>query len=216
MLNAIWGGMIITGVIYGVFSGNMEIVGNGIVDSAREAVSLAISMAGVVALWSGLMEIAKEAGIIRKATRLMRPVMSFLFPKIPKEDEALEHITVNVISNIFGLGAAATPAGLRAMNALERLDDERIRQVDKKTKEQDMAGRRKVRYASDEMCTFMVLNISSLQLIPVNMIAYRGQYGSADPMVIVGPAIAATLFSTVVAVIFVKLMCAIKTGSKLR
>lgn len=205
MLNIIWGAMIVAGITYGVFAGNMEAVGNGIMDSAKEAVSLAIAMAGVVALWSGLMEIAKSSGVVRSATRIMRPVIRFLFPKIPEGDESLEHITVNIISNIFGLGAAATPAGLKAMTALERLEKKRAEESERKVKEKYFA-------ASNEMCTFLVINISSLQLVPVNMIAYRGQYGSINPMSIVGPAIIATLVSTFAAVIFCKIMCSIKNN----
>ncbi len=205
MLNIIWGVMIVAGIAFGAVSGNMEAVGNGIMDSAKEAVSLAIAMMGVVALWSGLMEIAKESGIVAGATRLLRPVIRFLFPKIPESDESLEHITVNVISNIFGLGAAATPAGLKAMKALERLEEKRANDG-----AYDRKGRntyKKQHTASNEMCTFLVLNISSLQLIPVNMIAYRSQYGSVNPMAVVGPAIMATLISTLAAVIFSKIMC---------
>lgn len=203
MLNIIWGIMIVAGITYGVFAGNMEAVGNGIMDSSKEAVSLAIAMAGVVALWSGLMEIAKTSGIIQRATKAMRPVVRFMFPKIPEGDESLEHITVNIISNIFGLGAAATLAGLKAMTALERLEEKRAEECRRKEKGKHFA-------ASNEMCTFLVINISSLQLIPVNMIAYRGQYGSVEPMSIVGPAIIATLISTLAAVIFCKIMCSIK------
>lgn len=205
MLNIIWGTMMLAGITYGVFSGNMEVVGNGIMDSAKEAVSLGITMAGVVALWSGLMEIAKTSGIVSGATKLLRPIIKFLFPKIPEEDESLEHITMNIISNIFGLGAAATPAGLKAMTALERLEDKRTKENN--NKKTNMA---KINLASNEMCTFLVINMSSLQLIPVNMIAYRSQYGSVYPMQIVGPSIVATLASTLVAVIFCKIMCNIK------
>lgn len=215
MLNVIWGVMIVAGIAYGSVTGNMEAVGNGIMDSAKEAVSLAIAMMGVVALWSGLMEIAKETGIVAGATRLLRPIIRFLFPKIPEGDESLEHITVNVISNIFGLGAAATPAGLKAMKALERLEERRAsdeaagksfdRGVKKESKDKNTY--KKQYRASNEMCTFLVLNISSLQLIPVNMIAYRSQYGSVNPMAVVGPAIIATLVSTLAAIIFSKIMC---------
>ena len=215
MLNVIWGVMIVAGIAFGAVTGNMEAVGNGIMDSAKEAVSLAIAMLGVVALWSGLMEIAKESGIVAGATKLLRPLIRFLFPKIPEGDESLEHITVNVISNIFGLGAAATPAGLKAMKALERLEEKRVNgetedkvsqnEIKKENKERNTY--KKQHAASNEMCTFLVLNISSLQLIPVNMIAYRSQYGSVNPMAVVGPAIIATLVSTLVAVIFSKIMC---------
>lgn len=202
MLNIIWGVMIVAGIAFGAITGNMEDVGNGIMDSAKEAVSLAIAMMGVVALWSGLMEIAKESGIVAWATRLLRPFIRFLFPKIPEGDESLEHITVNVISNIFGLGAAATPAGLKAMKALERLEEKRAND-----EAQSKNTYKRQHAASNEMCTFLVLNISSLQLIPVNMIAYRSQYGSVNPMAVVGPAIIATLVSTLAAVIFSKIMC---------
>lgn len=202
MLNVIWGVMIVAGIAFGAITGNMEAVGNGIMDSAKEAVSLAIAMMGVVALWSGLMEIAKESGIVAGATRLLRPFIRFLFPRIPEGDESLEHITVNVISNIFGLGAAATPAGLKAMKALERLEEKRAND-----EAQAKNTYKKQHAASNEMCTFLVLNISSLQLIPVNMIAYRSQYGSVNPMAVVGPAIIATLVSTLAAVIFSKIMC---------
>lgn len=215
MLNVIWGVMIVAGIAYGSVTGNMEAVGNGIMDSAKEAVSLAIAMMGVVALWSGFMEIAKESGIVAGATRLLRPLIRFLFPKIPEGDESLEHITVNVISNIFGLGAAATPAGLKAMKALERLEEKRLndeagagtagKEIKKENKSRNIY--KKQYGASNEMCTFLVLNISSLQLIPVNMIAYRSQYGSVNPMAVVGPAIIATLVSTLAAIIFSKIMC---------
>lgn len=198
MLNIIWGIMIVAGISYGALTGSMEAVGNGIMDSAREAVSLALAMAGVVALWSGLMEIARASGIVEAATKLLKPVVRFMFPRIPDGDEAMEHITVNIISNIFGLGAAATPAGLKAMKALERLEERRSR-------DSKHGG---VFAASNEMCTFLVLNISSLQLIPVNMVAYRGQYGSARPLAVVGPAVIATLISTLAAIIFCKVMSA--------
>lgn len=231
MLNVIWGIMIVAGIAFSAVTGNMEAVGNGIMDSAKEAVSLAIAMMGVVALWSGLMEIAKASGIVAGATRLLRPFIRFLFPKIPEGDESLEHITVNVISNIFGLGAAATPAGLKAMKALERLEEKRAndeaqaKNYDKEINKEYERGKnkssgkeikeekgdrntyKKQYAASNEMCTFLVLNISSLQLIPVNMIAYRSQYGSVNPMAVVGPAIIATLISTMAAIIFSKIMC---------
>lgn len=191
MLNIIWGSMIVASIIYAVISGNLEIMGNEIMNSAKEAVSLGIGMLGMVAMWSGIMEIAKESGVIKSFSNLLMPFISFMFPKLKKEDEAMEHITVNIISNIFGLGAAATPAGLKAMRALEKLEEKRCK--DK-------------HIASDEMCTFLVLNISSLQLIPVNMIAYRSEYGSVSPLMIVVPGIMATLVSTLTAIIFIKLI----------
>lgn len=195
MLNVIWGAMIVLSVIYAVFSGNMENLGNDMMTSAKEAVSLGISMLGVIMLWSGVMQIAKESGIIDYLSKVLEPFVGFLFPRVRKEKEIMENITVNIISNIFGLGAAATPAGLKAMRALEKFEENRI------------GSAKKIKYASNEMCAFLVLNISSLQLIPVNMIAFREQYGSANPMLIVAPGILATTISTIIAILFIKLMC---------
>lgn len=199
MLNRIWAGMILIGILYAAWNGTLADVTNAALDSAGEAVELCITMAGVVALWTGLMEIATRAGIIEKMTRLIAPFLDFLFPKIPKAHPARGYIATNIIANILGLGWACTPAGLKAMEALSRLEEER-----------QTAGYREAdtrpRAASNEMCDFLILNISSLQLIPVNMIAYRSQYGSADPAVIIAPAIVATLISTAVAVIFCKMV----------
>lgn len=198
MLNLIWAFMILAGILYGAFAGNMEAVSNAALDSAREAVDLCITMIGVMGLWMGLMEIAKNAGLIRRLTAGIQPFVSFLFPRLPKDHAAREYISANLIANILGLGWACTPAGLKAMEALQELEEER-RAGDGR---RGLAVPRGV--ASSEMCTFLILNISSLQLIPVNVIAYRAQYGSADPTAVVGPAILATLVSTLAGVVFCK------------
>lgn len=199
MLNYLWAGMILVGIVYGAFNGKMPDITNAALDSAKEAVTLCITMIGVMSFWTGIMEIASRAGIIGMAARKMRPLIRFLFPRIPKEHRANEHITTNFIANFLGLGWAATPAGLKAMEELGKLEDDR------------RAGRaagpaRKKGIASNEMCTFLIINISSLQLIPVNVIAYRSQYGSANPAGIVGVGIAATAVSTGAAIVFCKLM----------
>jgi len=144
------------------------------------------------------MRIAEKAGIIEGLSRRMRPVLHFLFPDLPQEHPANEYIATNMIANVFGLGWAATPAGLKAMKELGTLEDER------------RAGRapgpvRRKGVASNEMCTFLIMNISSLQLIPMNVIAYRSQYGSSNPAAIVGAGIVATMVSTGAAVIFCKI-----------
>ena len=189
MLNYIWAGMILLGVIYGVCTGQMSALTGGALDSAGEAVSLCITMAGVMALWMGLMEIAQESGMITKLTKGIRPFLKFMFPRLPEDHPAGEYIATNLIANVLGLGWACTPAGLKAMEQLAELEEQRGK---------------KVTAASNEMCTFLILNISSLQLIPVNMIAYRSQYGSANPAVIIAPALVATLFSTIISVIYCK------------
>lgn len=194
MLNYIWAFMIMVGVIYAACTGRMSDVTNGALDSAGEAVSLCITMAGVMSLWMGLMEIAKKAGLITKMTKGISPFLDFMFPGIPKEHEARGYIATNIIANIMGLGWACTPAGLKAMEELSKLETER-----------GNYNNPSERAASNEMCTFLILNISSLQLIPVNMIAYRSQYGSANPAGIIAPAIVATSISTIVAVIYCKI-----------
>ena len=187
MLNYIWAGMILLGVIYGVCTGQMSALTEGALDSAGEAVSLCITMAGVMALWMGLMEIAQESGMITKMTKGIRPFLKFMFPRLPEDHPAGEYIATNLIANVLGLGWACTPAGLKAMEELAHLQKKEDRGV-----------------ASNEMCTFLILNSSSLQLIPVNMIAYRSRYGSANPAVIIAPALVATLFSTIISVIYCK------------
>ena len=191
MLNYLWAGMILLGVIYGAVTGNIDAVGEGALEAASEAVSLCITMLGAVSLWSGLMEIAQAAGLIEKWKKGIRPVLHFLFPGLDMEGAAAGYIATNIIANILGLGWACTPAGLKAMEALAEVEKRRLH-VDKLTR------------ASKEMCTFLIINISSLQLIPVNMIVYRTQYGSVSPTSVVGPALIATGVGTLAGVLFAK------------
>ena len=185
MLNYLWAGMIIIGIVYGAFTGKMPDITNAALDSAKEAVTLCITMVGVMAFWMGIMEIASRAGIIEMASKKMRPLIRFLFPDIPKEHQANQYITTNFIANFLGLGWAATPAGLQGMQA---------------------GKARKPGVASNEMCTFLIMNISSLQLIPINVIAYRSQYGSVNPAAIVGAGIVATTVSTLAGMVYCKIM----------
>lgn len=199
MLNYLWGFMILIGIIYAALTGNLTSVTDAALDSAREAVTLCITMVGVMSFWVGLMRIAENSGIISGAAKKLDPFLRFLFPGIPKGHKANEYISTNMIANIFGLGWAATPAGLKAMEELGKLN------YHSKT-------------ASKDMCTFLIINISSLQLIPVNMIAYRSQYGSTNPTRIVGPAIIATFLSTFAGILFAKLMLTLpeKKGGSLK
>ena len=197
MLNYMWAIMILAGILYGTLTGNLEAVTSGALDSAGEAVSLCITMAGVMALWMGMMEIGQQSGLMEKMTRAIQPFLHFLFPRIPKDHPALPYISTNIIANVLGLGWACTPAGLKAMEALAKLEEERKTPGYEPEQEQE-------RRASNEMCTFLILNISSLQLIPVNMIAYRSQYGSTNPAGIIAPALVATTVSTLAAILFCK------------
>lgn len=229
MLNYIWAFMILIGVVYGAFTGKMAEVTNAALDSAGDAVSLCITMIGVMALWVGLMEIAQKSGLIAKMTRGIQPFISFLFPRIPKGHPAREYIATNLIANVLGLGWACTPAGLKAMEELAKLEAERGTpgytsadgivtsdsaeavgghgrgRVSDGFGAGDKRKGKQERVASNEMCTFLILNISSLQLIPVNMIAYRQQYGSVNPAGIIAPAIVATFISTLTAVVYCKI-----------
>ena len=204
--------MILIGIVYGIFTGNLKGVTEAAVSSSRDAVTLCISMAGVVAMWSGLMKIAEMAGLVEQLSRKMRPVVRFLFPGLREESEAGKYISLNFLSNILGLGWAATPAGLKAMECLKQeqergLSGKKNRKMGDTTEKENLKiVERQSITASREMCTFLIINISSLQLIPVNIIAYRMQYGSVEPTAVVAPAIVATAASTVAAVIFCKIM----------
>lgn len=174
MLNYIWAFMILGGLSYGVACGQAKALSDSIIDSSGEAVSLAITMFGVMAMWCGIMEVARQSGLMDKMTKLLSPMVRFLFPEIDEKHVVNEYITANMVANILGLGWAATPMGLKAIKEMAKI--ERARLVEKNVD----ISKVKLR-ASNEMCTFLVINISSLQLIPVNIIAYRSQYGSVNP-----------------------------------
>lgn len=201
MLNTIWAIMILIGIVTGILTGKMEAVGNGALEAAGSAVTLCITMMGILSMWTGLMQVARASGLLEKMSQGLFPVLKFLFPGIPRESEAMEYIATNMAANVLGLGWAATPAGVKAMEELAVLEEERGSAG--YGREQENIPRA----ASSEMCTLLVMNMSSLQLIPINMIAYRSQYGSASPAAIVAPVIVATVISTIVAVIFCKLSC---------
>lgn len=186
MLNYIWAGMIIFSIILSAFSGGMDTITQSALGSAKEAVELSFGMLGVVAMWMGIMRIAEKSGIIEGLSRKMRPILRFLFPDIPDGHPAQKYIATNMIANFLGLGSAATPPGLKAMEELQKLNKDKDR-------------------ASHAMCMFLIVNISSVQVISINIITYRMKYGSENPTEIIGPSILATAFSTVVAIIYGKL-----------
>lgn len=193
MLNYLWGGMFLAGIIYGAFAGTLPQITEGLLSGAKEAVELCLSVAGIVAFWTGLMTVAKETGLLRGIAAAMRPFLLWMMPKLKNQEAALEAVSVNLAANILGLGWAATAAGLTAMEELDKMRDIREKISTEKT-------------ATEEMCVLLILNISSLQLIPVSTIAYRSQYGSTDPAAIVGPGFVATLASTLAAVLFCRLL----------
>ena len=179
--------MIAGGIFFAAFHGTMGQITESFISSSTEAVNLCIFMLGVIGVWNGMMEIAVKSGLMKKIAKKMYPFIHWLFPDIPPRHKANEYIAANMAANILGLGWAATPAGLKAMRELQKLEE---------------GGGR----ASDMMCAFLVLNISSLQLVPINMIAYRSQYGSVNPAAVVLPAICATMISTMAGIVFIKIM----------
>ena len=187
MMNYFWSGMILVGLLYSIFAGTLGNVTEAVVNSAREAVNLVISIAGITAFWTGIMKIAEQAGLVEKLARKINPLLRFLFPELEKEEKANYYISLNFLSNFLGLSHASTSSGLLAFQELDRINGHSTT-------------------ASRAMCTFLIINVSSLQLLPINIIAYRAQYGSPAPAQIAGPAIFATAMSTLAAVVFCKIM----------
>ena len=187
MLNVIWGFFLIGGIMTGAFLGRMDLVTNAVIDGGRNAVELAFTMAGVVAVWSGILKIAEKGGMIDALAEKMEPFLDFLFPEVPRGHAARRYISANFAANFLGLGWAATPAGLLAMEELAKLNGK--------------TGR-----ASNAMCMFLVVNMSSLQLVTVNILAYRAEYGSVAPAEIMGAGIAATLGTTLVGILLAKIL----------
>ena len=157
-------------------------VTSSLINGGKDAVNLAITMAGIISFWCGIMKIAENGGIIKGIAKKLMPLMKFLFPNVPKHHKAMEYIATNFAANFLGLGWAATPAGLMAMKELQSIN-----------RDKDTASR--------AMCMFMIINMSSVQLISVNIIAYRAQYFSQNPSEIILPSVIATCGSTLAGII---------------
>ena len=181
MINYIWAFMIISGICLSFFTGNIEAVSTTIIDSCSTAVELCIGMIGIYALWMGLMKIAKESGLVEKLSFSMQPVLSRLFPGIPTHSPAMGFISLNIIANMLGMGNAATPFGLKAMADMQKYNKDRY-------------------VATDDMCMFLIINASSVQIIPSTVIALRQASGSLAPAEITLTALFATTCSTIVGI----------------
>lgn len=186
MLNVIWLGMIVIGVIVAMFTGNLQAVTDAAISSAETAVELSIGLIGVMSLWLGIMAIAEKAGMIKSLGKGLNPIMKKLFPEIPAEHPAMGAMIMNIAANILGLGNAATPFGIKAMQELETLNDHEG-------------------VATDAMVMFLAINTSSVTLIPATVIAMRSAAGSTNPTEVIGPIILTTTISTVSAIILAKL-----------
>ena len=192
MLNYIWLGLVVGAALIGVINDSIPAVINAAFERAEYAVmKLALPLAGVMALWLGIMRLAEKAGLIQVLARAMRPVMRKLFPDVPPEHPAMGSMLMNMAANILGLSNAATPLGIRAMKDLETLNP-------------------RPGVASNAMCTFLAINTSSIQLIPATAIAVLAVAKSVNPTSIVGSAIMATICSTIAGITAVKLLECVK------
>ncbi len=186
-MNIIWGFLIISGLLFSLFTGNIDSVNEVLLNSCKETLDLIIKIFPIMALWLGIMNIAMVSGLLNKFAKLISPVLNKLFPEIPKGHKSLSYIATNIVVNMFGLGNVATPFGLKAMESLQELN-----------KNKDTA--------SNSMVTFLVLNTSGLTVIPTTIISMRMLYGSISPTSIILPCIIATTLSTVSGVLLDKII----------
>ncbi|WP_066366583.1 nucleoside recognition domain-containing protein [Neobacillus fumarioli] len=182
MVNYIWVFMTIIGIVFALFNGTIEAVNKAVFDGAKEAVTLCIGLISVLVFWLGMMRIAEESGLLEKLTKLFRPLVKRLFPEVPPNHPAMGYILSNMISNMFGLGNAATPLGIKAMEELKKLN----------------GGKNS---ASRSMITFLAINTASITIIPTTVIAIRMTYHSVSPTEIVVPTIITTILSAIGAVL---------------
>lgn len=187
MLNIIWPIFIAISFIYALMSGNIEQVSNGLFDSASSAVELTLTFFGTICLWNGIMKIAKETTLMSKLTKMLKPVIKFLFPELKHNEQAKKEISMNMVANLLGLGNAATPLGLKAMETMQK---------DNPKKDT----------LTNSMAMFIVLNTASLQLIPTNVIAIRSSLGSDAPSSIILQVWIATVIAAFVGITATKIL----------
>lgn len=181
-MNCIFAFFILLGIVVAALQGDIGVVTESVVASANQGVEQALGFVGIMSFWLGLARIAREAGLIQLLTRVLEPIVRFLFPSIPRGHRAMGSILMNISANILGLGSAATPFGLKAMEELQSLNPHKDT-------------------ASQAMCTFLAINTASVTLIPATVISFRAAAGSADPGEIVGPVIFATIAASLAALI---------------
>ncbi len=193
VINVIWLYMILISIVVAAYTGRMDAVTKASLDSAKSAVTLAISLVGAMALWLGIMKVAENAGLMKNIARAIRPVMVRLFPDVPAEHPAMSAMIMNMAANMLGLGNAATPMGIKAMTELDKLNPEKGT-------------------ATNAMCLFLAINTSSVTILPLGVIAVRAAAGATEPASILIPSILATMISTSVAIIAAKLMASRNTS----
>lgn len=184
-MNRIWPWLIGISIVTGVILGKVEEMTTCIFDSAKSAIETCLNILGMICLWSGFMNIAEKAGILEKTKKITYPIIKLLFPNVSKDSKAISHISMNMTANMIGLGNIATPMGMKAMEELQKENKD-------KTK------------LSKSMMTLLVLNMSSIQLIPTTVIALRASYGSHNPAEIVFPVLIASFVAVAVGLIIVR------------
>ncbi len=177
MVSYIWFFLIAVGILFSFFSGNTSVINDSILTNGNKALELMISILPIIVLWSGIMKIAEDAGVLKKFSRLLYPLLSKLFPSLPKDSPALGFIASNIAANMLGLGSAATPFGLKAMKELQKVNKNK-------------------NVASEAMITFLVLNTAGVTIVPTTVLALRIAYGSQNPSEIILPGAIATLCSS--------------------
>ena len=182
MISILWTFLIIIGILYSLITGNIEVINNSILTNAGKALELILSLLPTIVLWSGIMKIAEDAGVLTKFASFLKPILSKLFPSVPSNHASLGYIASNIAANMLGLGSAATPFGLRAMSELQKIN------FKKDT-------------ASNAMITFLVLNTAGVTIIPTTIIALRLAYGSSSPTDIIAPAVISTSCSCISAIV---------------
>ena len=187
MLNKIWPIFIIISVIYAIISGNVENLNNGIFDSIKNAVELTITFLGTICLWNGVMQIATKGNLIKKIIKIFNPIINKLFPEIKSNEKIKKDISMNIIANILGLGNAATPLGIKAMQGLQEINEEKNK-------------------LSNSMMIFIVINTASLQIIPTTVIAIRSSLNSNSPTCVILPIWCASICSIISAIFITKLL----------
>ncbi|SES62190.1 nucleoside recognition domain-containing protein [Anaerobranca gottschalkii] len=181
MVNKIWFFFIVIGILVAAVKGEIGLVTSTLLNSAEKGVTVAFGLISILTFWLGIMKLIERSGLINIFIKLLKPFVKFLFPDVPSSHPAMSSILMNISANLLGMGSAATPLGLKAMEQLQQLNE------DKET-------------ASDAMCTFLAINTSSLTIIPTTVIALRMATGSTDPTRIVGTTIVATFCSSFVAI----------------
>lgn len=187
MINYIWFFLILIGIIVAIFTGNIEVINTAIIEDAEEAVKFAIGLTGIMGVWLGLMNVAEKSGLIKSFSRLLRPITRMLFPDVPKDHPAMSAIIMNMVTNMFGAGNSATAIGIKAMEEMNAINNNKSK-------------------ATNAMCMFLVVNMSSIQLVPLTVLKIRADAGSTAPTEIIGTSLIATAVSTIVGIISAKIL----------